>query len=92
MPAAATLFDVTSHPGMVMGGATQVYIDCLPAARVGDAHTCLLPPTAGPHPPSTIAEGSKTVFIEKQPAARMGDQSGCGAAIVTGSPDVFIGG
>jgi uncharacterized Zn-binding protein involved in type VI secretion len=37
-------------------------------------------------------QGSTTVFIEKQPAARMGDKAGCGAAIVTGSPDVFIGG
>jgi uncharacterized Zn-binding protein involved in type VI secretion len=75
-----------------MSGASQVYIDFLPAARVTDAHTCLLPPTAGPHPPSKIVQGSTTVFIEKQPAARMGDKAGCGAAIVTGSPDVFIGG
>ena len=92
MPAAATLFDATSHPGMVTGGASKVLINFLPAARVGDAHSCLLPPTAGPHPPSTIAKGSTTVLIEGKPAARMGDAAGCGATIVTGSPDVMIGG
>ncbi len=92
MPEAATQFDATSHPGMIMSGATKVFINLLPAARVGDRHTCLKPPTAGPHPPSTIAQGSATVFIEGQAAARVGDQSGCGASITTGSTDVIIGG
>jgi len=86
------MFDLTSHPGLIMGGASRVIINFLPAARVTDKHTCLLPPTAGPHPPSTISKGSATVLIEGQPAARLGDQAGCGAVITTGSPDVIIGG
>lgn len=92
MPGAATMFDATSHPGIIMGGASKVFINFLPAARVTDKHICLLPPTAGPHPPSTILQGSTSVFIEGQPAARIGDKTGCGAVITTGSLDVLIGG
>jgi uncharacterized Zn-binding protein involved in type VI secretion len=91
MPAAARLFEPTSHPGFVASGASQVWINFLPAARVTDQHKCLLPPTAGPHPPSRIVQGSTTVNIENQPAARQGDKSGCGAAILAGSANVFIG-
>jgi uncharacterized Zn-binding protein involved in type VI secretion len=86
------MFDATSHPGMIMSGASQVFINFLPAARVTDKHVCLMPPTAGPHPTSTIAKGSASVFIESMPAARIGDQAGCGAVITTGSSDVIIGG
>ena len=92
MPGAATLFEPTSHPGIIMSGATKTLINFLPAARVTDKHTCLLPPTAGPHPPSTIVQGSSTVLIENQPAARQGDKAGCGAVISSGSTDVLIGG
>lgn len=92
MAGAATVFEPTSHPGIITSGAKQVYINFLPAARVTDRHTCLLPPNAGPHPTSTIVQGSSSVFIEGQSAARQGDKAGCGAAIVSGSTDVFIGG
>jgi uncharacterized Zn-binding protein involved in type VI secretion len=51
-----------------------------------------MPPTAGPHPPSPIAQGSATVLIGSQQAARQGDVVGCGAAIVAGEMTVLIGG
>jgi uncharacterized Zn-binding protein involved in type VI secretion len=92
MPGAATLFDATSHQGIIMGGSPKVLINFLPAARVTDKHICLLPPTAGPHPPSTILQGSTSVLIGGQPAARIGDKVGCDAVITTGSLDVLIGG
>ena len=41
--------------------------------------------------PPRIARGSSNVFINNQPAARKGDKLECSAAIVEGSPDVFIG-
>lgn len=92
MPPAARVFDATSHPGMITGpGAANVLINGQPAARVGDQHACLLPPLAGPHPPTPIASGSATVLIAGQPAARLGDAAGCGATIVVGSPTVLIG-
>ena len=64
----------------------------LPAAVVGDLHTCLMPPLAGPHPPAPFPKGSTTVLIGGRPALRMGDMSGCGAVIITGAPTVIVGG
>lgn len=93
MPFAARVSDATSHPGMIAGpGAPNVLINGLPAARLGDLHACAFPPPAGPHPPNSIATGSTSVFITQQPAARLGDLAGCSATIVSGSPNVNIGG
>jgi uncharacterized Zn-binding protein involved in type VI secretion len=92
MPSAARLTDVTDHPGMISGpGVPMVLIGGLPAAVVGDAHTCAFPPPAGPHPPTTFIAGSVTVSIGGRPALRLGDISGCGASIVTGALNVIIG-
>ena len=92
MAAAARMFDPTSHPGLVMQGSPNVLIENLPAARATDKHVCLLPPLAGPHPPSPIAKGSATVLINNLPAARQGDTAGCGAPILKGALTVLIGG
>lgn len=93
MPPAARVTDPTGHPGIITGpGVPNVLIGGLPAAVVGDIHTCAIPPLAGPHPPTPIVKGSVTVFIGGRPALRMGDMSGCGAPIVMGMPTVLIGG
>jgi len=94
MPPAARVSDPTGHPGVISGpGMPTVIIGGLPAAVLGDSHTCAMPPAAGgPHPPSPIAKGSATVLVGGRPAARMGDLSGCGAPIVMGAPTVLIGG
>ncbi len=93
MPSAARVLDATGHPGIVAGpGVATVLIGGLPAAVAGDKHVCTMPPTAGPHPTSTIVKGSLTVLIGGKPAARSGDLSGCGAPIVLGLPTVQIGG
>ncbi|GAA1531952.1 PAAR domain-containing protein [Nocardioides humi] len=95
MPAAARVGDATGHPGVLTGpGAPTVLIGGLPAAVVGDLHTCSFPPPAGPHPPSPIVPpGCPTVLIGGKPAARVGDLSGCGAPILPpGCPTVLIGG
>ena len=93
MPFAARILDPTGHPGVVTGpGVPTVLIGGLPAAVVGDTHTCSFPPPAGPHPPTPIVKGSFTVLIGGRPAARMGDLAGCGAPIVFGLPTVLIGG
>jgi uncharacterized Zn-binding protein involved in type VI secretion len=93
MPPAARVTDPTGHPGMISGpGVPNVLIGGLPAAVVGDLHTCAMPPLAGPHPPTPIVKGSATVLIGGRPAARMGDLTGCGAPIILGMPTVQIGG
>ena len=93
MPPAARVTDATGHPGLISGpGVATVLIGGLPAAVVGDTHTCSFPPPAGPHPPSPIVMGSATVLIGGRPAARLGDTAGCGAPIVVGAFTVMIGG
>lgn len=93
MPPAARVTDMTGHPGMVSGpGTPMVLIGGLPAAVVGDMHTCTMPPVAGPHPPTPFMKGSVSVLIGGRPALRLGDLSGCGAPIVMGEMTVLIGG
>jgi uncharacterized Zn-binding protein involved in type VI secretion len=93
MPPAARVTDASAHPGMITGpGVPNVLIGGLPAAVVGDLHTCAMPPLAGPHPPTPLVNGSVTVLIGGRPAVRLGDMSGCGAPIVMGHPTVLIGG
>jgi uncharacterized Zn-binding protein involved in type VI secretion len=91
MPNAARMFDPTGHPGLLMQGSPDVLIENQAAARAGDKHVCLLPPLAGPHPPSPIVKGSATVLINGRPAARQFDTAGCGAPIVQGALTVIIG-
>lgn len=93
MPAAARVGDPTGHPGAITGpGILTVQIEGMPAAVFGTPHSCAMPPTAGPHPPSTIANGSKTVLIGGKPAARVGDLAQCGAPIVKGALTVLLEG
>jgi uncharacterized Zn-binding protein involved in type VI secretion len=93
MPPAARITDPSGHPGMITGpGVPNVLIGGLPAAVLGDMHTCAMPPLAGPHPPSPLVKGSVTVLIGGRPAVRLGDLTGCGAPIVMGHPTVLIGG
>jgi uncharacterized Zn-binding protein involved in type VI secretion len=92
MPMAARVGDPTGHPGVVTGpGVPTVLIAGMPAAVVGDLHTCSFPPPAV-HPPTPFPKGSATVLIGGRPALRMGDMAGCGAPIVMGAPTVMIGG
>jgi uncharacterized Zn-binding protein involved in type VI secretion len=93
MPPAARIGDPTGHPGVVSGpGVATVLIAKQPAAVQGDMHTCSMPPTAGPHPPSPFTLGSLTVRISGRGALRVGDMSGCGAPITSGAFSVVIGG
>jgi uncharacterized Zn-binding protein involved in type VI secretion len=90
---AARLLDVTLHPGTVGGpGVPTVLIGGRVAAVVGDTHICAFPPPAGPHPSNTFPTGSLTVRIGGRGALRVGDLSVCGAPIITGAPNVIIGG
>lgn len=93
MPFAARVTDPSGHPGLITGpGVPTVLIGGLPAAVVGDLHSCAIPPPAGPHPPTPLVKGSLTVLIGGRPAVRLGDLAGCGAPIVFGLPTVEIGG
>ncbi len=91
MPNAAVRLSATSHPGMITGpGVPTVRIKGLPAAVVGDQHTCAFPVPPG-HAPNAIASGSARVRIKGRWAARVGDPCACGAKIEVGIPTVNIG-
>jgi uncharacterized Zn-binding protein involved in type VI secretion len=93
MPPAARIGAQTPHPGVVTGpGVSTVLIAGLPAAVVGDLHTCSIPAPPGPHPPTPFTSGSTTVTISGRAALRVGDMSGCGAPILVGAMTVEIGG
>lgn len=91
MANAARILDMTTHVGIVAGpGCATVLIGGMPAAIVGDLHTCKIS-TNLPHPPTPFMQGSTSVFIGNMPALRVGDVAGCGAVIISGCPSVVIG-
>lgn len=93
MPAAARVGDMTGHPGVISGpGVMNVLIGGMPAAVVGDLHTCGYFDGVTTHPPTPIVVGSSTVLISGRPAARVGDTTGCGAPILVGAQTVLLGG
>lgn len=91
MPPAARVGDLTVHGGVVTGpGVATVLIGGMPAAVLGDLHSCVIPPP--PHVPvSPFTVGSATVLISSRPAVRVGDPCGCGATVAVGAPTVMIG-
>ena len=87
---AARMGDSTAHGGVIAVGCPTVLIGGMPAARMGDMHTCPMatpgtPPI--PHVGGPITLGSATVLIGSMPAARMGDMATC-----TGPPDTIAAG
>ena len=95
---AARVGDMTAHGGTITGpGCPTVLIGKMPAATVGDMHTCPMmtpgtPPI--PHVGGPITLGSTGVLIGKKPAARMGDMAVCvgpPSSIILGCMTVLIG-
>jgi uncharacterized Zn-binding protein involved in type VI secretion len=82
--------DPSVHGGVVTGpGVPTVLVAGMPAAVVGDLHTCPIQPG---HPPvSPFPAGSPTVHVGGRPAVRVGDVCGCGATVAVGAPTVVIG-
>lgn len=78
-------------PRSLAEGSPDVYINGIPAGRVGDAYVAHGCPV---HPPHTgvIASGSGTVFINGRAAGRIGDPVSCGGDVAEGSGNVFVGG
>lgn len=89
MPAhpAARLGDRGSHGGMIITGAEDVLVNGKPFARVGDIYYC----ANSNHSPNPIADTSPSASSPGRQAARVGLKTRCGATLIEGSPDVFIG-
>lgn len=96
MAFAARMGDMTAHGGVIVIGMPTVLIGGLPAARVGDMHTCPMFDGPKPHVGGPIMPpGSPTVLIGGLPAARVGDMATCAGPpdtiIPPGCPTVLIG-
>jgi uncharacterized Zn-binding protein involved in type VI secretion len=98
MPPAARVGDTTAHGGVISVGCPTVIIGGMPAARVGDMHTCPMQTPGTPPIPHVggpiLPPGSPTVLIGNMPAARVGDMATCVGppdSIVMGCPTVLIG-
>lgn len=94
MNGAARLGDILSDGDVIVMGSGNVFINGMPAVRVGDAtsgHGCF--------PPTTIATGSTTVFVNGLPMVRKTDTSVPHACVIVvdfgtvsnSSSDVFVG-
>ncbi len=77
------------HPTAIISGSPDVFIDGIPAARVGDPLAPHDKPNNPPHPRS-IASGSSTVFVNGKPMAITGSAVDCGGVII-GSGTVIVG-
>ena len=96
---AARQGDLTVHGGTIVVGCPTVLIGNMPAARVGDMHTCPMqtpavvpiPHVGGP----ILPPGVPTVLIANMPAATVGDMGTCvgppDAIAPPGCPTVLIG-
>ncbi|NHZ35822.1 PAAR domain-containing protein [Massilia rubra] len=105
MPQAARLGDPIGHTppgdgpkasgggdktGKIIGPCSgNVFTNGIKAARAHVDETVCSKHNQAPPP---IATGSPKVFINGLPAARVSDKIACGAFIIEGSPNVFIGG
>lgn len=75
--------------GELAVGSPNVFVNTLPATMVALASgDCCKDPGS----PRRVATGSSTVLINSKPAARVSETMDCGAVIMTGSRNVFIGG
>jgi uncharacterized Zn-binding protein involved in type VI secretion len=77
------------HPTPIIAGSPDVFIDGIPAARVGDPLALHDKPNHPPHP-RKIASGSSTVFVNGKPLAITGGAVDCGGVII-GSGTVIVG-
>jgi uncharacterized Zn-binding protein involved in type VI secretion len=92
---AARVGDSTAHGGVITGpGCPTVLIGDMPAACLGDMHTCPMVDSGKPHVGGPITKGSATVLIGNKPAARLGDMATCvgpPSTIILGCLTVLIG-
>lgn len=81
MAAIARKGDQSSHGGTIISGSSNTLTNGLPTAREGDMHSCPR------HPPSALTPITKTTKVNGRLVITVGATAGCGAVIISGSPD-----
>lgn len=77
------------------GGSPNVYVNGIPAHRVGDSwavHCCTHPDVPHGCHVGALASGSSSVFVNGRALGRIGDSVDCGSTVAAGSANVFAGG
>lgn len=75
----------TVSGGLLLTGSPDVFIEGVPACRIGDAVD-----SHGSHYNVTMVQGDPNVIINGIPACAAGHMASCGHS-ATGSPNVIIG-
>jgi len=91
---AARITDQTDHGGLIAVGYPTVLIGNLPAARIGDMHTCPLVTVVVPHVGGPLVMGSFTVLVGDMPQSRETDTLICVGPpdmVAMGCPTVMVG-
>jgi uncharacterized Zn-binding protein involved in type VI secretion len=78
--------DCLDHGGTVLASDDSVLVNGRKVARVGDPALCQQHGLT-----RIVRSGASTVFATGDPVARIGDLTECGARIVGGSRDTFVG-
>lgn len=91
---AARIMDTTAHGGMVTVGYPTVIIGNMPAARIGDLHTCPMANGPVPHVGGPFVLGAFNVLVGMMPQSRVTDMLICVGppdTLVQGCPTVVVG-
>lgn len=99
MPACLRLNDICSGhdcfpPRAASSGSDNVFINSLPAHRLGDSwqsHECTHNPKIHGSHSGSLSSGSSSVFVNNKNLGRIGDKISCGSSAASGSLDVFAG-
>lgn len=81
-------------PTALTQASKNVYVNFIPAGRIGDKfapHACPCTNCPPPHTVRPISQGAKNVYFNFRPPGRIADFIGCGDKIAQGSANVFAG-
>jgi len=91
---AARIGDPTIHGGVITVGCPTVLVGGMPAARIGDMHTCPMVTGTVPHVGGPLVLGAFTVLVAGPPQSRQTDMLVCVGppdTVAMGEPTVLVG-
>jgi uncharacterized Zn-binding protein involved in type VI secretion len=83
----ALLNSKMTHGAHILRGSPDRQVNGIPIARLGDPVSC---PQHG-HGSNRIVHVSYNQQTDSRPPAHVGARASCGAMIITGSPNVYVG-
>jgi uncharacterized Zn-binding protein involved in type VI secretion len=91
MPGSARISDIVGAGGVITSGSSNVLVNGLGKARVGDSISAHFPcPLIIVHCAAVLSQGSATVLTNGIKPSRLGDGATCGDTVVSASSNVII--